>query len=221
MLLGLTILIMLIVAYANSREGIFTSVNMLVNVVVAGIVTFNFWEPFSTAADGFVRGTFLDGYQDLFLMILLFCAVMGLMRAATNNLATTQIEFPALAQQLGSAAIGLVTGYLVSGFLVCVLETLPWHQNFMGFEPRARTESPFRSYFPADRVWLGLMRHAGAFPFAGSADEQTADSAYQRYATFDRSGTFELRYLRYRRYPDTSGPLPYQGELDSELYPRQ
>ena len=217
MLIFFTILIMLIVAYAEFREGIFTAFTMLVNVMLAGLIAFNFWEPLADLLDSSLRDSFLDGYQDLFLLIALFCVSLGLLRAATNNLANKQIAFPAVLQQFGAAGIGLLIGYLVTGFLLCALQTLPWHRNFMDFEPRSRNEGEMRRILPPDRVWLALMHYAGANGFARSADNEAADSPFDRYPTFDRSGTFELRYWRYRRYSDKEGPMPYHGELDQEL----
>ena len=217
MLIFFTILIMLIVAYAEFREGIFTAFTMLVNVILAGLIAFNFWEPLAELLDSSLRDSFLDGYQDLFLLITLFCVSPGLLRAATNNLANKQIAFPAVLQQFGAAGIGLLIGYLVTGFLLCALQTLPWHRNFMDFEPRSRNEGDMRRLLPPDRVWLALMHYAGANGFARSADNEAADSPFDRYPTFDRSGTFELRYWRYRRYSDKEGPMPYHGELDQEL----
>ena len=217
MLIFFTILIMLIVAYAEFREGIFTAFTMLVNVILAGLIAFNFWEPLADLLDSSLRDSFLDGYQDLFLLIALFCVSLGLLRAATNNLANKQIAFPAVLQQFGAAGIGLLIGYLVTGFLLCALQTLPWHRNFMDFEPRSRNEGEMRRILPPDRVWLALMHYAGANGFARSADNEAADSPFDRYPTFDRSGTFELRYWRYRRYSDKEGPMPYHGELDQEL----
>jgi hypothetical protein len=217
MLAFLTIVIMLAVAYAEFREGIFTSFAMLVNVVIAGVITFNFYEPLTSLTDSVVQGTFLDGYQDWFFLMLLFCLTLGLLRMATNNLTNQQIDFPAMANQFGGGVIGLLTGYLVAGFLLCVVATLPMHQNFMGFYVRSASDAGFARYFPADRAWLSVMRHAGAYPFSRDPDNEGAESPYDSHPTFDRSGTFELRYYRYRRYSDTEGPLPYQGELNEEL----
>ena len=44
---------------------------------------------------------------------------------------------------------------------------------------------------------------------------------YDLFITFDKHGTFELRYLRYRRYDDRRDPLPYFGELDAEIHRRR
>jgi hypothetical protein len=86
--------------------------------------------------------------------------------------------------------VGLLTGYLTAGFLVCVLQTLPWQRNFLGFDESVeRNEPGLRRYLPPDRVWLGMMHHAGLGPFAQS------DAT-----TFDPDATFALRYARLRRF---------------------
>jgi uncharacterized membrane protein required for colicin V production len=219
MLAFISIIVMLVVSYAYFREGLLTALTMLVNVILAGVVTFNFYEPLADLVDPVLQGTVVEGYEDFFFLTVLFAAALGFFRWATNSLANTQIEFPALLQQFGAGAAGLVTGYLVSGFLVCVLQTLPWHENFMEFQPRSAGEGGLRRLLPADRVWLAVMRHAGAYPFAYRevSDATDSDSPYGRFATFDRAGSFELRYLRYRRYTDARNPLPYLGEFDRVL----
>lgn len=217
MLTALTILIMLIVAYSAFREGIFTALTILVNILLAGLVTFNFWEPLCSLAEPMVEGGFLHDYLDFFVMIALFCLSLALLRMATNNLANYQIQFTAMLNQIGGAAVGLLNGYLLSGFLVCALETLPWHQNFVDFKPRVSGEDS--RVLPPDRVWLSLMRHAGAYPFARASDRPDAESPYEQSPTFDRGGTFELRYLRYRRFTESTNPLPYMGEFEHELHP--
>lgn len=215
----ITFLVMLAVAYAHFREGLFTALTTLVNVILAGLITFNFYEPLANLLDPLLARTPLAGIEDYFAMLFLFCVCLGLLRLVTNNLANRTLEFVPVFNQIGGAAVGLVTGYLACGFIVCVLQTLPWHENFMDFSPRSEKEGGLRRYFPPDRVWLSLMRHAGAGSLARRAPNPHAESAYDRYSTFDREGTFELRYLRHRRYGDARNPIPYQGELDNQLGP--
>jgi colicin V production protein len=220
MLTTCTIIMMLLVAYAYFREGALTAFSMFVNVCLAGVVTFNFWEPLADWLDPLVAGSFLAGFEDFLVMVLLFSVTLGLLRLLTNNLQYVQVEYHPAVGQGGGVVFGLLTGYLVAGFLVSALETLPWHENFMYFEPRVDAESGFRSFLPPDRVWLALMRRAGAYPLANRAMEEESEepeSNYDRFQTFDREPTFELRYWRYRRYGDTREKLPYQGELDKQL----
>src|SRR5206468_9952826 len=126
--------------------------------LLAGIVACNCWEPIANGWDSSFQGSVLEGYEDWLVLVALFCVTLVILRVITNNLANMTIQFPAAAQQLGGALVGLLIGYLVSGFLICAGETLPWHENFMDFEPRSPRESALRRVFPSDRVWLALMR---------------------------------------------------------------
>jgi hypothetical protein len=108
----------------------------------------------------------------------------------------------------------------VSGFLICAFQTLPWHENFMFFEPKYETGSEHlvRHVLPPDRVWLALMHRAGAYALSRREDPRMSSSPsyYDRYVTFDKYGSFEMRYARYRRYGDNREPLPYLGEFDQQ-----
>jgi hypothetical protein len=222
MLLGfLSVVIMLIVAYAYFREGLFTACTMAVNVLLAGLVAFNFWESLAALLDPMLAGSFVHGYEDAVCLMVLFSLTLGVLRVITNNLASSRVDFPDWLQSAGGILFGLLTGYLVSGFLICVLQTLPWHENFMFFEPKYETgpEHVLRHVLPPDRVWLGLMHRAGAYAFSNGEDAkaETSSSEYERSRTFDKYGSFEFRYARYRRYGDNRDPMPYLGEFDQEL----
>jgi hypothetical protein len=246
----LTILLMLIVGYVYFREGVFTAFTMCVNVFLAGLIAFNFFEPLANViepalpaynptavpSEDVKKGEstppptppFFWGYEDALSLLLIFSLTLGILRWITNSLASFQMEFSPLILQGGGVLFGLLTGYLLSGFLICLYQTLPWHKNFLDFESVGQTDSTFRDLFPPDRVWLAMMRHAGAFPLANREDKEAQREGhkyfnpnpdpYDRYLTFDKYGTFELRYLRYRRYDDKSEPRPYLGELDTEIH---
>lgn len=207
MLIFLSVAIMLAVGYAYAQEGLFTAATMFVNVVLAGLVTFNFYEPIAAELGGLFRRGFLKDYEDILALTLLFAVSLGVLRGVTNRLCPEIVEYPGAAQQAGGLAFGLLTGYLVSGFLVVAMQTLPWNQHFLGFERRSKDESPLRRVLPADRVWLALMHRAGAYPFArietpDKDRDPDLDEPHRTYQTFDRYGTFETNYLRLRRYPD-------------------
>lgn len=217
MLLILSIIVVLIVAGSQYRNGIFTSATMLIQVLLAGLVAFGLWEPLADELDPLLHDGRMAGFEDCIALTGLFAgAVLGL-RLMTNRINKEPFDFNPIAQQFGGPAIGLVTGYLVSGFLICVLQTLPLEAEFLGFTPRQPDEPSLRSYIPADRVWLAMMRRAGAYPFAWAEDRPDADSQFDRWATFDRAGTFEMRYLRFRRHAPGREPPGYRGEFEREL----
>ena len=222
LLTSLTIVIMLAVGYAYLREGVFSGFCMCFNTFLAGLIAFNYWEPLADLLDPTFNGMFLQGYEDALCLVALFCGTLGVLRTVTNAVARTEMKYPMWLRQAGGAFFGLATGYLVAGFLLCTLETLPWHEQFMFFAPN-ETRTGLGRVMPPDRVWLALMHRAGAYAFANKkdGDPQFADqpSPYAKYITFDKYGNFELRYARYRRYTDTREAMIYQGEFDQQLKP--
>jgi hypothetical protein len=179
----------LAVAYAYFREGLMTAVTMMINVLLAGLITFNFYEPLAAEMESALAGSFLAGFEDALCLFGLFTLSLGALRAITHNLASSELALPPAVQQGGAALFGLLTGYLVVGFLMCLLQTLPLNDKFLGFESQVDPGGPgLRRVLPPDRVWLALMHRAGAGPFAQGAP-----------SPFDPEGTFELRYARLRR----------------------
>src|SRR5438552_17437213 len=107
MLLGfVTIVIMLIVAYAYLREGLFTACTMTINVLLAGLVAFNFWEPLAALLDPTVAGSLLQGYGDAACLFPLFAVTLGLLRAITNNLACSCVQLEDWYNTGGGALFG-------------------------------------------------------------------------------------------------------------------
>jgi hypothetical protein len=216
-----TILLMLAVAYAYFRQGLLHSCAMCANVFLAGLIAFGFWEPIADGIEEVFDGTFLLGYEDALSLMALFCFSLLLLRLATSSLCPSALGYPPAVNLGGAVLFGLGTGYLFSGFFLCVLQTLPWHENFMGYDPASRAgKGVFSRIMPPDRAWLAAMRTAGNRPFAFRTDPAVkGDAPYeQRSITFDKYATFAPRYARYRRYNDYRNPYPYQGELDREIH---
>jgi hypothetical protein len=188
MLILLTGVIMLAVAYAYLREGLLTAVALCCNVLLAGLVAFALWEPLAAEVESVLSDTFLQGYEDCFCLMALFCLPLIGLRWLANTLANTELDLPPLLQQGGTVVFALVAGYLLSGFLVCVCQTLPWQENFLGFDPKVENYASPRRYVPPDRAWLALMHWAGGHSLSSGGP------------TFDPEGSFTARYARLRRY---------------------
>jgi hypothetical protein len=187
----ITLLIMLGVTYAYWHEGLLTTCTMCINVVIAGLVAFFFFEPIADQLDG----SFVSGYEDCLCLVFLFSLTLGLLRLTTNSIAYTDLDYPPLLLRGGVVVFGLLMGYLVAGFLLCAIQTLPLPEEFMGLEVRISETQPksLRRILPPDRVWLAMMHRAGAGPLSWREDNQG------RSRTFDPYCNFPLRYARYRR----------------------
>jgi uncharacterized membrane protein required for colicin V production len=196
MLLGFfTVVIMLAGAYAFWREGVLPAFAMTVNILLAGLVAFGFFEPIAEQLDSMLAGTFLHGYEDGFCLVALFCLTLVFLRWASNELIHIIILYNPILQQGGAVLFGLLAGYLVAGFLTCVAQTLPANEHFLQMKPGVEVDSSGKVRHrirPADRVWLALMHHASktAFEWSGEEGQPTP---------FDPEGSFELRYAHERR----------------------
>jgi hypothetical protein len=187
LLLGfLSVLIMLIIAYALMREGMLTAFVTCCNVFISGLIAFNFWEPLADFLDPVVATNALHGYEDTICLFLLFIVPLLLLRWTTNQLAPRMPEYHPAVQFGGSVFFGLVTGYLLSGFLLCVLQTLPWHEKFLGFEPEfnpADSSAAIRRVLPPDRIWLVLMHQLSTetpLPYRGEFPADTLKAPAHR-----------------------------------------
>jgi hypothetical protein len=214
-----TLLIMLGTAYAQYRNGLFSSFAMLVMVLCSGLVAFGFWEPLADLLDPVFQNNALSGCEDMIVMVLLFGVILFALRLVMVYWNREMIDQHGQLQHVGAMVVGLVTGYFLAGFLICALQTLPLDVNFLDFEPRESSLEPgYRAFYPSDRVWLSMMRQASAGSFGWKEEPSPkGDGAVDRYVSFDREGTFELRYMRYRRTTELRPALPYFGELDREL----
>ena len=190
----LTLVVMGVVAYAFAQEGATTAFLMCCNVFFAGLVAFSFWEPLAAGLEPTFANGPLAGFEDAFCLVPLFAGTLVLLRWVTNRLVDVEPEQQPRLRQALAAFFGAVTGYLTAGFLVCVLQTLPWHREFLHFDPKVDPASPghkIRRLLPPDRVWLALMHRAGDVPLSRSGHD-----------TFDKDGAFEDDYARLRRYGD-------------------
>ncbi len=190
MILGFfTFIIMLAGVYAFWRQGVLPAFAMAVNILLAGLVAFNFFEPIAAQLESMLADSFLQGYEDSFCLVALFSLTLAFLRWASNELIHTIILYNPILQQGGAVLFGLLAGYLVAGFLSCVARTLPADEHFLQMEPRVKVDSSGKishSIFPPDRVWLALMHRASRAAF--DWDE----------TTFDPDGSFELRYAHER-----------------------
>lgn len=194
------------VGYACFAEGIFGALAAVFMVFFSGTFALGFFEPLARVIGPIIHGTVLSNYEDGIALSALFSiSYMGL-RTILNNLTPRRFEYPLLLDQIGGGVTGVLVGYLVSGFIIVMFQTLPWEETFWGFHPVYQTEETTagRKYFPGDRVWLSIMhRVTGPSGMLGGGSEHQ----------FDPDGSFEVRYGRHRRQPGEDGSRPFQGEL--------
>ena len=181
------------------KEGFFSGVVHLVCVVVAGALTFAFWEPLALAMLGssgtreWAWGVSLLGLFSVFLFVL---------RLTANFTIPEKINFPNLADMIGGGITGAGTGILTVGMLMLGVGFLPvgdlgevGFRRDGGGQPTMRgTVVPFASM--TESFYAGLSRGAFA-PMTNSGNLATAypDIAQQAWALqrdTDEKGRIEL-----------------------------
>lgn len=208
MLILATVIFMLILGIAYWRAGVFTAFCMFASILLAGVITFNFWEPLANLLEPALKDTPIKGFEDFIVMAGLFIVTLLILRVVVNLLNSHRIEYHAVLDQFGGAFVGLLAGYFLSGFLICAVETLPLHENFLGFEPKSEKDSILRAVMPSDRAWLALMRQVGSGAFGRRLNPvPDEDLPYGPYHTFDPKENFEERYRYLRRHGNNRPPL--------------
>ncbi|QVL33354.1 CvpA family protein [Telmatocola sphagniphila] len=186
------VLVMLIIAYTSMRDGLIPAFANLVISLLAIIVAFTIWPYVAFSIETDVRGGMMDAFEDSIPLILGFTlTVLALRFLSQSILKDYNFGFSDLFNRGGAFVVGLITGYFVSGFLVLVLQTIPWDENFLGFQPEKQGVSG--RFFPADTVVLKYLTRLH------NSTGYTADSAEQKEA-FEN---FEKNFAIYRRFTET------------------
>lgn len=171
-------LILAIVGGLLAIGGFWRALVMFFNVLVAACVATAWYETLA----GFLE-RFLAGYTYLldFLSIwLIFGVVVALLRAATDWLSPTRIEFPKLVEWIGLGLVSFMTGWVMMAFTAASLHTAPLPRSQIQPTPQAKM---FLGLAP-DRSWLAWVRNSSlSGPFSRGEPH-----------VFDKDGDFILRY---------------------------
>lgn len=186
MLSALVIMVILLCAAFMFQEGLFSAGIVFFCAVISGLVAFSYFEPLADLIELYM-GSFAP-YADILSMLGIFSLTVSILRLTTDQLAPTMIELPGVLHHSGGVAFGVLLGWMMAGMLVCALQTLPLHQNFMGYSYR-NLESG--NAFNADRHWLAFVDRASRGLFE-------TDPA----RPFDPRADFIIRYHHFRRTDD-------------------
>jgi len=170
----LTLILLAILAAVTGmlvREGLWRSLLMFFNVLMAGTVATAWFAPLAAILEGQVAD--YAHLVDFLSIWVIFCAVLALLREVTDRLAPTKVEFPMLVERIGGGVAALLTGWVMMAFTAATLHTAPVARDLVQATPEARM---FLGLSP-DRKWLGWVRgNSLSGPFsrgdAGVFDEQ-------------------------------------------------
>jgi len=145
MLTLLLVVVMLVCIAFLWNEGLWGNAITLVNVVMAGLIATNYFEPLSAFIEG-IGGTMLSYTYvwDFLCLWLLFVFVFGVMRVVTDKLTKTKVYFRAPVEHAGRVIVALTVAYVMMAFTCFSLHTAPLAEHsFGGSFHRARKVSPY------------------------------------------------------------------------------
>jgi hypothetical protein len=171
-----TVLLLAILAAVTGMmvwAGLWRSLLMFFNVLAAATLATAWYETLAGFADRFLPTyTYL---LDFLSVWLIFCAMLSLLRLATDSLSRRKVEFPMLVERVGGGIVALMTGWLVMAFTAATLHVAPVPRDMVQPTPEARM---FLGFAP-DRKWLHWVRGSSQLgPFS------RPDHAFDKHADF-------------------------------------
>ncbi|MBI3467350.1 MAG: hypothetical protein HY000_30440 [Planctomycetes bacterium] len=148
----LLVLGMLGIGWCVSSEGLWGAALMFVNVMFAGLVAFDLYEPVAKFID--LNLGFMAAFADFVALVLLFAIAFTVIRIATDNLGPTMVRFPTWVYHIGRYGFAGATAWYLMGMILCILQTAPIHKQFLGY--KWDTHAVWTA--GVDRFWLGYVQ---------------------------------------------------------------
>jgi hypothetical protein len=193
------IIIFLIVAAAMWFQGLWNSIVTLINLLLAMMLAFNYFEPLAGLIEQQDRSyTYL---VDFLALWGLFVVAFGLLRLFTDLLSRKRVAFDFWTETVGRSILALWVAWLFVGFTCASLHTAPLGPHPMGFQQTA-TSGNFLGMAPG-RGWLAFMqsRSRGALSrreLDPSRRSPLPEDQNVEARVFDPESRFILKYYQRR-----------------------
>jgi hypothetical protein len=201
------LLIFLICVAALWFQGLWSNVVTLINMLLAVMLAFNYYEPVATLANGFEPSyTYLWDFVALWGV---FALAFGLLRLMTDMLSRTRVAFDFWVETVGRSITAVWIAWLFVGFTCATMHTAPLGAHPLGFQPTPQSGN-FLGMAP-DRLWLGFMqsRSRGALSRGESDPAKLSPREGDKNAQvriFDPESRFIFKYYQRR--------VQFEGEPD-------
>jgi len=200
MLTLLLLVLFLIVAAAMWVQGLWNGVVTLINLILAIMVAFNYFEPLADTLEA--QDPSYTYLLDFLLLWGLFALSFGLLRMMTDILSRRKVAFDFWTETIGRGVVAVWIAWLFVGFVCATLHTAPLSAHFMGFQ-KTPTSGNFLGMAPGRQVLAFIQsRSMGAFsrPEADPAKRSSRSEDEDRDARiFDPESEFILKYRQRRQ----------------------
>ena len=152
--------LILFMTYVVSSEGAWGAALLFFNVVFAGMISFNFYEPLAVLINSTGIGW---GFSDTLSMMLIFCVALLLFRMITETIAPAQVRFPTPVYHATRLVFSLGTVLVTFSIILLAFHAAPVHKKIFGYITYDR-RPPFG--LALDHQWLGFFQHTTGDIFA-------------------------------------------------------
>ena len=160
------------------REGLWRSLLMFFNVLLAAVVATAWYAPLANFLEEQLPSyTYLLDFLSIWLI---FCGVLAAAREVTDRLSPNNVEFPRLVERIGVGIPAFMTGWVMMAFTAMTLHTAPVTRDLVQRTPESKV---CLLGLARDRAWVSWVRGVSRTgPF--SRPDQV----------FDKDADFILRY---------------------------
>jgi uncharacterized membrane protein required for colicin V production len=186
--------VVIFAAWAMSvREGLWSNVITLVNVIISGLVAFGLYMPLVV----YVNEEMTDGqhtyWLDFAVIWALFAAAMVICRAATGAASKTRMRFKNPIDPVGGPLVGLIGAWVLASFALATLHVSPMPTDAFSGKLMYNDAASESLITAPDAAWLRFVERMSQ-PTALGSDNTARFSAnaflkiYQdRRAKFEKS----------------------------------
>lgn len=146
LILGLT--------YALMSEGLWGSALMFFNILFAGIIAFNFYEPLAKLLAANLG--FISGHADMLCLMSVFLVSLVILRLTTETIAPAMVRFPTAVYHVGRIFFGLAGSVVVMAILLLAFDTAAVHKKVFTVVDY-KYQPPF--HMGIDHAWLGFFQY--------------------------------------------------------------
>jgi hypothetical protein len=136
------------------NEGLWSACVLLINVLLAGIIATNFFEPLATWFEGMMPS--FTYFWDFIALWLCFAIALVVLRLLTGMLSKYRVRFKKPVDTAGGLFFAACIGWVMMQFTLFSFHFAPLSRNFLGFQEMPDTKMVFG--LAPDRTWMSLMR---------------------------------------------------------------
>jgi uncharacterized membrane protein required for colicin V production len=184
----LATILILVIAYFQSRQGVFSALIMTILTAVCAAAALNYYEVVGEAVLYSRQGAYADGAA----LIALFVLPLLVLRVLFDLLLRGNVSLGLWGDRAVGGALGCVTGMILIGMLLVIMQMLPYSESVLGYRPyddslqRSQKVWPF---CPDDfAVGLGRTVSAGALAGEGGFDERHPDLLLECFCARNTAG---------------------------------